>query len=82
MGDGRNGRNQSCHPELWRWINQRGDWRREPTVEEQYDTLLKVLTGHTLKEDQDLWELFKHLKTARNSFVHEGMAKVCGAHLR
>lgn len=66
-------------PELWRWIRQRGDWLREPTVEEQYDTLLKVLTGHTLKEDQKLWESFKHLKTARNAFVHEGVAKVGSA---
>lgn len=66
-------------PDLWRWISQRGDWLRQPTVEEQYDTLLKILTGHTLKEDHKLWESFMHLKAARNSFVHEGVAKVGGA---
>jgi hypothetical protein len=68
-------------PELWKWINQRGDWLREPTVEEQYDELLKFFTGHSLKEEQKLWEFFKNLKTARNSFVHEGVAKVGGSPL-
>ncbi|MCI0564534.1 MAG: hypothetical protein MN733_39200 [Nitrososphaera sp.] len=68
-------------PELWKWINERGDWLRQPTLEEQYDFLLKFLTGHSLKEDQVLWDAFKNLKTARNSFVHEGIAKVGGAPL-
>lgn len=67
--------------ELWKWINQRGDWLREPTVEEQYDALLKFFTGHSLKEEQKLWESFRNLKTARNSFVHEGVAKVGGSPL-
>ncbi len=66
-------------PELWTWINQRGDYLREPTVEEQYDSLLKLLTGHSLKTEARLWESFKNLKKARNSFVHEGIAKVGGA---
>lgn len=61
---------------LWKWINDRGDWQKEPSVEEQYDILLKTITGHSLKEDNELWEGFKNLKTARNSFVHKGVAKV------
>lgn len=61
---------------LWSWINSRGDWRREPDVEEQFDQLLKFFTGHSLKEEAALWEAFKNLKTARNSFVHEGVPKV------
>lgn len=65
-------------PELWKWINNRGDWLREPTVEEQFDGLLRYFTGHSLKEDQRLWELFKNLKTARNSFVHEGTSRIGG----
>ena len=64
--------------DLWTWINQRGDWLREPSTEEQYDSLLRILTRHSLKEDQRLWELFKNLKAARNSFVHEGVAKIGG----
>ncbi|MDV2495838.1 MAG: hypothetical protein RX316_06445 [bacterium] len=64
--------------ELWTWINQRDDRRQEPTVEEQFDALLKCLTDHSLKEEQKLWESFKNLRTARNSFVHEGVAKVGG----
>lgn len=68
---------QSAIPsELWDWINDRGDWQKEPSVEEQYSVLLKVLCGHSLKEDNLLWEGFKNLRAARNSFVHEGVAKV------
>jgi hypothetical protein len=64
--------------DLWTWINQRGDWLREPTNEEQYDSLLRFFTGHSLKEDLRLWESFRNLKAARNSFVHEGVAKIGG----
>ena len=63
---------------LWRWINRRGDWLREPSTEEQFDTLLTILAGHSLKENLKLWEAFKNLRTARNTFVHEGMAKIGG----
>jgi hypothetical protein len=33
-----------------------------------------VPCGRSLKEDNGLWEAFKNLKKARNSFVHEGQA--------
>lgn len=61
---------------LWEWINARNDRSSNPGLEEQYDALLKVLSGHSLKEDNELWEVFKNLKAARNSFVHEGVAKL------
>jgi hypothetical protein len=64
---------------LWAWINKRGDYLREPTVEEQYDVLLRFFTGHSLKDEPKLWEAFRNLKTARNSFVHEGAARLGGA---
>lgn len=64
--------------EFWKWINERGDkrggWLRQPTVEEQYDVLLKQFCGHSLKDESMLWEAFKNLKSARNTFVHEGVA--------
>ena len=63
-------------PPLWHWINDRGNWQKEPSVEEQYDVLLKVLCGHSLKEDNALWEALKNLRTARNSFVHAGASIV------
>ena len=63
-------------PELWHWINERGNWLKEPTLEEQYDALMKFLTGHSLKDEPLLWEAFKNLKDARNAFVHEGVAKI------
>jgi hypothetical protein len=34
-----------------------------------------------LKEEVPLWEAFKNLKTARNSFVHEGVARVGGVEI-
>jgi hypothetical protein len=64
--------------DLWNWINDRGNYLREPTVEEQYDALLRFLTGHSLKSEAALWQSFMNLKTARNTFVHEGVAKVGG----
>jgi len=62
--------------ELWNWINNRPDRTREPSVEEQFDTLLKIFCGHSLKEDQELWVMFKNLKSARNAFVHTGVARI------
>lgn len=65
--------------DLWKWINDRGDWQKEPSVEDQYDVLLQSVCGHTLKEDNTLWEGLRNLRRARNSFVHEGLAKVGGS---
>ncbi len=64
--------------DLWAWINQRDYYLREPTIEEQYDSLLRFFVGHSLKDEGRLWESFRNLKTARNSFVHEGVAKIGG----
>ncbi|MBN1461402.1 MAG: hypothetical protein JXA57_17885 [Armatimonadetes bacterium] len=62
---------------LWTWIRDReGRTLQQPSVEEQFDVLLKEFSGHSLKEDTGLWEAFKNLKSARNSFVHEGIARV------
>jgi hypothetical protein len=67
-------------PALWAWVNKRGGKRRdplkEPSTEEQFDSLLHLFTGHSLKEEGRLWEAFMNLKTARNAFVHEGIAQV------
>jgi hypothetical protein len=62
-------------PEFWEWINKRSNWQQEPSIEEQYDILLKYFTGHTLKDDK-LWQTFQNLRTARNIFVHEGIARI------
>ena len=63
--------------DLWIWINNRPNFLQEPSLEEQFDVLLKLLCGHSLKEgDHELWDMFKNLKSARNSFVHEGVARV------
>ena len=69
-------KNSSIPKDLWDWINDRNGRLNEPTNKEQFDILLKTLLGVSLKENNDLWESFKNLKKARNSFVHEGIAKI------
>lgn len=63
---------------LWEWINDRGDYRKEPSVEEQFDVLLRTLANKSLKDQNQLWEAFKNLKGARNAFVHDGVAAIGG----
>ena len=58
-------------------LNER-DWRKAPSLDEQFDVLLGFLLGYSLKEDLKLWEGVMNLRSARNSFVHEGVAKVGG----
>ncbi len=62
--------------ELYKWIDDRGNYWKEPSVLEQYDQLLKWAVGHSLKEVPDLWSAFQNLKSARNSFAHEGVATI------
>lgn len=64
--------------EAWSWINDRANRQNNPTVEEQYSSLLALFCGKSLKNEGELWQGFKNLKTARNSFVHAGSATVGG----
>jgi len=61
---------------LWGWINKRDHWTKEPSVSEKFDILLRVFTGHSLKDEPQLWERFTEVRKARNALVHEGAAKV------
>lgn len=61
-----------AHKELWDWVNDRSHHEQEPSVEEKYDRLLKILCGRSLKDNIELWEKTKNLRTARNKFVHGG----------
>jgi len=65
-------------PLLWAWINDRGDFRKDPSVSDQFDQLLAILSGRSLKTDPALWEAFRNLKEARNTFVHEGISSIGG----
>jgi hypothetical protein len=65
-------------PSLWKWITHRGKRRHNPPVEEQFDALLKIMTGHSLREDDALWRAFLQLKEARNKFAHEARMIVTG----
>jgi hypothetical protein len=64
---------KNVSPDLWLWINSR---QKEPKTVEQYDTLLKIFTGHSLKDESKLWDAFHHLKSARDTFVHEGVSRI------
>ena len=66
-------------PALWEWVNARSDILKRPTVEEQFDSLLHLFTGHSLKSERQLWASFMNLKQARNTFVHTGVARI-GSH--
>jgi hypothetical protein len=70
-------RHHLIHPELWKWIWSRG-FQKKPALEEQFDGLLSLLSGHSLKEDNTLWEALQKLVRARNSFVHQGEATLGG----
>jgi hypothetical protein len=63
---------------LWGWLNARDSSMKDPSTEEQFDVLLKHFTGHSLKEEVQLWQAFKDIRTARNKFVHEGVARIGG----
>jgi len=69
-------RDSSIPSDLWKWINSRQFWLKDPDTSEQFDKLLKILLGTSLKENNILWEAFKNLKNARNSFVHQGAASI------
>ena len=38
--------------------------------------LLRVLVGHSLKDNPRLWERLVNLRDARNSFVHTGVCRI------
>ena len=61
---------------LWSWINKRDQFWKEPRTDEQFDVPLKSLTGRSLKEQINLWELFQNLRSARHSYVHKGRALI------
>ena len=62
--------------DIWRWINNRRERSQNPSVTEQYDVLLKALVNKSLKEQPPLWESFQHLRSARNSYAHEGVPMI------
>lgn len=68
---------ESLDPDFWDWIRDReGDYRKEPAVREQLDQLLHGVSGHSLKDEATLWMHFRNLNQARNTFVHEGEARI------
>lgn len=69
-------KNKIISKDLWNWVNNRYNRTQNPSTSDQFDILLKSLLGFSLKDNNDLWKSFMNLKNARNSFVHEGIAKI------
>jgi hypothetical protein len=63
---------------LWQYTNNRDRHDKEPSVADEFDTLLRILTGHSLKEHGHLWTAFMNLKSARNGIVHQGTLTIGG----
>lgn len=51
---------------LWKWINDRDDFYKEPSIAEKFGPLLKIIAGKSPRDDQALWRNFTDLKKARN----------------
>lgn len=60
--------------EIWAWINDREQFLKEPSVEEQLTDLMQMMSGKSLKKEKQLWDGYCNLRKARNSFAHEGKA--------
>ena len=60
----------------WKWLNSRNNYWQEPSIADKADTLLKVLSGKSLKSNAQLWGVFQEIRKARNSFVHNGILKI------
>ena len=69
-------RNAHLPEGFWAWLNNRTPLDRQPSLTEEYGALLKMLSGKSLEDEPELWEGFQNLRTARNSFVHEGEARI------
>jgi hypothetical protein len=64
---------QQTASDLWQFINDRGgDYRKQPSVAEEFDPLLRALTGRSLKDETELWAAFENLRNARNALMHTG----------
>jgi len=63
-------------PGVWAYVTNRSDWYQLPSVEDNFDTMLKLFTGHSLKDEPDLWLAFTEIKNARSQFVHHGVARI------
>jgi hypothetical protein len=63
---------QSLPSGLWDWINNRGFFLKDPSVDDRFDPLLRAFTGKSLKDEPELWTAYKNLRQARNTFSHRG----------
>jgi len=63
-------------PALWSWINDRQRYWQNPSVNDQFDALLRALSSRSLRDEKQLWTGFKQLRQARNTFVHSGEARL------
>ena len=63
----------SISDESWKWLSNRDDaLLKQPSAKENFDQVLTLLTGKSLRRDQpELWKAFEEMRAARNSMVHD-----------
>jgi hypothetical protein len=48
--------------DTWNWLNESGDRRRHPSLEERFDNLLSEICGVSMKHEKpEFWSAFKIL---------------------
>jgi hypothetical protein len=59
--------------DLWTYIFEKEDPTKKPSISDQLDIFITMLTKRSLKnEEPALWEAFQNLRSARHNFMHEG----------
>jgi len=65
---------RGINADLWSWFTDKRPFLVQPETEEFAKHLFRMLGGHSLAEEEQLWRIFVRLRKARNSFAHEGTA--------
>jgi hypothetical protein len=62
--------------DVWEWFTNRRDHYQNPSIDDRYSDLLKILTGRSLKDEPELWQSYRDLRGARNNFAHTGRVSI------
>ncbi len=63
-------------PAIWEWFTHRRDHYQNPSIDDRFGDLLRILTGRSLKDEPKLWQAYRDLRSARNNFAHAGRVAI------